>query len=464
MRRFLLILTLISLSSIAQAATDNGCWFLRMNDPRAPKIVLPAQTKSVVIENYFHIFYSAGDLASADLVARQQETFSRSKHLLQTEMGWRLPVSRKQANEPELDIYFIAAPKRFTGTVTNDKDLAIILNKDSLASNEFAALWMHQLAHAAELQYKAAGDYWFYEATAGWMEGLISPASSRTIAARQLIQDHPEFSLTNSQPVAALGASRFVEMLSRPYRDLVRQIWDQWSFDSTDTLIEVVSKTLELNHLPDFDSYLQNYFLGAHSQSELRNNSLNVALLPFSAAVLRGTSDQANGGAHVSFTPDTTLPYAAGLLFYTRGEGSGSAVLKKGLSQQWSVLVPYNGLEHFDVVVVNTSPQILRGKIQRDYDSAIPGVLEYFRVNPGDSGVQIEWKTSREDGVAFWNLYRLDHGTRQLLNDFPIPASINSEQGVHYLYLDSSDGAFYSLEAITADGLASPFASAEAPK
>ncbi|HSP06315.1 MAG TPA: hypothetical protein VLR94_04015, partial [Acidobacteriota bacterium] len=98
------------------------------------------------------------------------------------------------------------------------------------------------------------------------------------------------------------------------------------------------------------------------------------------------------------------------------------------------------------------------------YDAEIPGVLEYFRVNNEDGGVQIEWKTSREDGVAFWNLYRVEGGKKELLNDFPIPAAIQSREGIHYMYVDSSDAAFYSLEAITSEGCTSPLATAEMPQ
>src|SRR5262249_35145674 len=105
-----------------------------------------------------------------------------------------------------------------------------------------------------------------------------------------------------------------------------------------------------------------------------------------------------------------------------------------------------------------------RGVIQKSFDSSIPAVLEYFHVNPGEGGVQIEWKTAKENGVAFWNLYKLRNGNKELLNSFPIPAAMHSEQPVDYLFVDSSDGAFYSLEAITTEGFESPVGQAESPR
>lgn len=87
--------------------------------------------------------------------------------------------------------------------------------------------------------------------------------------------------------------------------------------------------------------------------------------------------------------------------------------------------------------------------------------MEYFKVNPEEKGVSIEWKTTRENGVAFWNLYRVHDGQKQRLNDFPIPASIESSEGVHYIFFDSESSAFYSLEAITSDGFASPLSSSD---
>src|SRR5262249_20989165 len=136
-RLFVLFLLFSATFAAADTARETGCWFLRMNDSHAPKIALPQQTKSVLIENYFRIFYPAGDTFIPDLLSKQQDIFVQSKRILQTEMGWRLPLTRKEANQAELNVYFVAAPKRFSGTVTQDKELAVILNRDTLSANDF---------------------------------------------------------------------------------------------------------------------------------------------------------------------------------------------------------------------------------------------------------------------------------------------------------------------------------------
>ena len=466
MKRLILVLALLVVGASAQAApVENGCWFMRTASPDAPKIAIPQQLKSVTIAGYFHIYYAASDAAFADALAKQQSVIERSKQFLENELAWRLPATRTEMNQPQLDVYFVQASRRFTGTVASDHDLSIILNRSVLSTRDFPSIWIHEFAHASELQYRKSGDYWFFEATAAWMETVFSHNSHQTEMARAWSQSHASTSLISNDAVSALGASRFLELLSRPYRDLIRQIWDQWSYSNdTESLVDIVARTLALNHSPDLESYLQNYYLAAKPEFSIHSDSQSVLLQPYSAAILRGMPDQNSGGSHLSFVPNGPSKYSASLLFYARGETSGTAALKKGLTDVWSVIVPYAAMDHYDFIVVNSSSVPLRGKVVRNFDSSIPGVLEYFRVNPGDGGVQIEWKTAKEDGVAFWNLYRIERGSKVLLNEFPIPASIDSQEGVHYLYFDNSDGAFYSLEAITSDGFASPFAASDTPK
>jgi hypothetical protein len=166
----------------------------------------------------------------------------------------------------------------------------------------------------------------------------------------------------------------------------------------------------------------------------------------------------------LGFVPQSGQQYATNILYYNQGEKSGILSMKKGGSAPTSIILPYSGMERYRLIVVNSSARQLRGTIKRKFDASIPGIIEYFHVNPDQGGVQIEWKTAKENGVAFWNLYRVQRGTRERLNQFPIPASIQSDEGIHYIFLDSSAGAIYSLEAITSEGFASPLANAEAPR
>ncbi|MGH9856498.1 MAG: hypothetical protein ACRD4B_01520, partial [Acidobacteriota bacterium] len=93
------------------------------------------------------------------------------------------------------------------------------------------------------------------------------------------------------------------------------------------------------------------------------------------------------------------------------------------------------------------------------FDSTIPAVVEYFRATEEEEGsVLLEWKTTKENGVAFWNLYRVQDGVKERLNALPLPASVDSPSGLHYMFVDYTTGAFYLLEALTGEGFPSPVA------
>lgn len=426
----------------------------------------------MVIDQYFRVYYPASDSmfsnADADgmpeVLKKQIPVFQQSRHFIETELGWKLPASRSESGRAEIDVYFIKAGRRFGGMVRNDSSVSIVMNRRALRSSEFAALWIHQFTHAVELQYRASGDYWFFEATAGWMEGQFQGYSNTTQKAQQSRLEHPELSLFDVNPVNALGASRFLEFVGRPNRDVIRQTWYQWSFAADLRADEVLASVLGLNHLPDLESFLQNYFLLSTTSMSIDTDSMEVNLAPLSAVVFDGFPTSGSGGAHISFTAEGETTYATSLVFFTQGEKSGTLAMKKGQTGASSMLIPYGGMDHYRLVVVNANATWLKGALKLEYDAAIPGVLEYFRVNNEEGGVQIEWKTTKEEGVAFWNVYRLDGGRKELLNDFPIPAAVRSDEGVHYMWFDSSDASFYSLEAITSEGFASPLATAESPQ
>lgn len=456
-------------STVVFADQQSGCWYLR---PDAPEVTLPANLKSVVVDQYFRISYPFADPMFADadgngipdVVQKQIPVLQKSRHFLETELGWKMPSSRREFGRIELDVYFIQAGRRFGGTVRTDPALAIVMNRRTLSSPDFAALWVHQFAHASQTQYRTSGEYWFFEATAGWLEGQFQGYSAATRKAQQMKLDHPETSLLDVSASSGLGASRLLEVIARQNPDVIRQVWDQWAYSNELRADEVLSSVLALNHMPDLESFLLNYYLLSTAAHNIDTDSIEVNLAPFSAALFNGLPSQNSGGGRLSFVPETEDRYSTSLLFFSQAEKGGTLAMKKGQSGASTMLIPYTGMDHYRFMVVNAGAFWLQGKLKLQYDSAIPGVLEYFRVNNDEGGVQIEWKTAKEDGVAFWNLYRLEGGRKQLLNDFPIPAAVQSDEGVHYMYFDSSDASFYSLEAITSEGLASPLATAETPQ
>lgn len=467
LRFFVLVFGLLSVSALLFAEPQGvlGCRFMQDGNR---EIALPSDLKSVKIDDYFKISYSASDPlfqdsdrnGVPDILDRKSDAIARSRYFFQTVLGWRMPASKVETGKSELNIYFLVLPQDFGGTVRSGKELQILLNRSILESKEFSSQWIHALAHAVELQYRSSGDYWFYEATAGWIEGQFNGYSRAALAAQLLRSNRPGIPITDPSPIAALGASRFVDTLSRPYKDIVRQIWDQWSYAKDESLMDIIQKTLTLNHLPGLASYLQNYFLLARPVLFLQRDTTDVMIPSYAAVVFRGRGESAVGGARFLISPDGAVSYSANVLYYSNDK-TGTLAMKMGASEPWSVVVPYASLDHYALVIVNTSPVAMKARINRAFDSSIPAVLEYFKASQQQEGISVEWKTTREDGVAFWNVYRVQDGKKTRVNDFPIPATIDSDQGIHYLFLDSSAGAMYWLEAITEQGLPSTLASTE---
>jgi hypothetical protein len=459
MKVFTFLLCLFSVTFGYADAVNSGCSFFR-----EAKIELPSNLKSIRIQNF--LIYSNDPQA----VAKNEKILTRSAYFLQTELGWRFPSTRQEMNRPVLDVYFISARPEFTGTVLAGP--VLILNENVLAARDFAAIWIHFLTHASELMYRnkqvfsgtdTVPDYWFYEATAGWMEGQFSKPSFRTRLAQYTRRFKPQVPLDNDSPDLARGASLVLDPVSRSYRDVIRQTWEQWSSENEERAIDVLRRVLTLNHLPSLDSYLLNYYLATPSGIMLINNTTDIVVQPYSAAVVQGIPDNnAQGGIYLSFKPKGNAPYSASFIHYGAGEKEGTLAIKPMLRESWSVTVPYSGTARFKWIIVNGSHETLRGTVVKAFDSSIPAVVEYFRANAGEEGgVQLEWKTARENGVAFWNLYRISNIGKERLNSFPIPASIDSRTGVHYMFVDSASGAFYSLEAITGEGFPSPVATTE---
>jgi hypothetical protein len=451
MKASFFLLLILATSLCSADSIESGCWFLKEE-----KIKVPASLSSIRIANFF--IHSA----QPQIVMRNKETFERSIHFLQTELGWRIPFTRKDLGRPVLDVYFVSARPEFAGTVRPGP--VLLLNEKILTSRDWEAQWIHFLTHTSQVMYRPAHprtrrDDWFYEATAGWMEGQFGEMSDAARLARSLRLLRPQVSLEDPSPQLSLGASYWIELISRPYRDVVRQIWEQWSYSQDERVMEIVTRVLRLNHLPDRDSYFLNYFLRASSGIRLVSNTTNIVIQPFASAVFQEIGSGQTGGVRLSFQPIANSgSYGASLVYYGFGEKQGVLSIREKQQDVWSVTVPYNGMARYRVVIVNGSSKTLHGTLTQQLDATIPAVLDYFLAVEEEEGVHLEWKTSRESGVAFWNLYRVRNGTKELLNAMPIPAAVDSRTGLHYMFVDYTSGGFYSLEAITGEGFPSTVA------
>lgn len=455
----LMLAALASRGAFASAESAFHCGFLRDSGPELEETF--SGWKKVTVADYFVIHYRPGDLGYSgsyregipDILKRQLDVIERSRHFLETQMGWKLPATRRELNRPEIDVYIVRASKEWRGTVRMNSGIRVILNRNVLTSPDFPSYWIHQLIHAAEWRYRKDGDLWFFEATAGWMEGQFDHYSRDTTEARRWVWNHPDVSLTDSSPVAALGASRFLDLLGRPHRDVIRQIWERWSYSPSSDLMSVIGEILDVNHLPSTDSYLLNYFLPARPAAIPSHSIIDIVLLPYSAlSIQEWGADDASGGVNLDFESKQAKEFLPAILFYSADDSEGTLSWRARQSEAWSTVVPFSNMQKYRVIIVNPGPEELRGTVRRHYDSTIPAVVEYFHASSSGAGIQLEWKTSRENGVAFWNLYRIRDGKKEQLNYFPIPGTVQSQEGIRYVFFDESGSGYYTLEAITADG------------
>lgn len=445
------LLFFISVTAVHAGSFETGCWFLRNADVQVPARANPIRVRDFLIH-----------AKDSQLVRLNSETIERSAHFLQTELGWRFPFTRKELGRPVLEVHFVAGKAGFTGTVISGP--VLLLNEQVLTSKDFPAIWMHYVAHAATWMYRAPGkgnqDTWFYEATAGWMEGQFAEPGSVTRLARSMRRLRPELPLDDSTPAAALGASLLLDQISRPFRDVIRQSWEQWSY-SGEPLMDVLSRVLQLNHLPGLNSYLLNHFLRTPQGTRIDHSSIYVVLQPYSAAVFEGGADESpTGGIRLAFEPvPDTSPFSASLIYYSGGEKQGTLAIQESARQTWATTVPYGGMARYKMVLMNASNKTLRGTLVKQFDSTIPAVLEYFRATAEEEGgTLLEWKSSRENGVAFWNVYRIQNGVKERLNELPLPAGLNTGSGMNYMFVDYRTGSYYSLEALTGEGFSSSVA------
>ena len=437
------------------AIAQSGCRFLQEE-----KVDLSASLKSLRIGN-FSIHSN-----QTDLVLRQQKTIERSAYFLQTELGWKFPFTRKDLGRPVLEVYFAAGDSQFTGTVRQGP--VVVLNEKILLSQDFPAIWIHSLAHASELMYRAPDnglqDYWFYEATAGWMEGQFSKPSAPTRMARSTRRLHPQIPLDDHSPDASLGVSLLLDLISRPYRDVIRQTWDQWASSREERVMKVLDRVLQLNHLPGLKSYILNYFMRVPFGNLLLNSTTDIVINPYSAAVFQGSPGPGiTGGVDLTFQSkkEESAPDSVSLIYYGVGEKQGIIAMNETIQGSWSVSVPYAGMAGYKMILVNASAKTVRGTLFKRFDSGIPAVLDYFHATAEEEGgVLLEWKTAQEKGVAFWNLYRIQNGMKERLNALPLPASVDSPGGLLYMFVDHATASLYSLEALTTEGFPSPIATA----
>ncbi|HJZ11724.1 MAG TPA: hypothetical protein VJ521_06220, partial [Acidobacteriota bacterium] len=104
--------------------------------------MIPLGLSSFKVANYFRIFYHDADPffvdedqnGIPDAIQKQVSVLERSRHFLQTELGWKVPATRRDLADAELHVYFISGPPGFEGTTRGAQSPLILFDRSILQS------------------------------------------------------------------------------------------------------------------------------------------------------------------------------------------------------------------------------------------------------------------------------------------------------------------------------------------
>src|SRR5207249_392907 len=128
-----------------------------------------------------------------DRVDQVEMALGRAVEVLAAELSWPLPAAGPR--EDAYDIYLVGLGADRGGIVIPDREIAATPQDDAsshilvdgrLDPEQLEAAVIHQYAHATLLALSTRPPAWWTEATAGWMESLVTgnPASQRPAQAR----------------------------------------------------------------------------------------------------------------------------------------------------------------------------------------------------------------------------------------------------------------------------------------
>ncbi|MFH1470072.1 MAG: DUF6055 domain-containing protein [Pseudomonadota bacterium] len=370
------------------------------------------QSSNYRLTDHFSIEWESD--ADADLVDAFAEALEHSFQREVNELGWTRPLGTDQY--PMLA--YLAHDDRYQGAYTTVDRCSnigyvpyIVAYSGSWASASWAdTMAAHEFNHTIQFSTSYAPEFWYWEATAIWMEEQVYPAANWWAYYVEAYTQRPDLGLTASDDrdqtlfYHMYGAAIFNFLLDNWFGgpDLVRQMWEdashEWSqydypvWENVEGIgldwEEVYRTFLAANTVMDYTEHATFPTITRHEQ---------VTSLPGEGASSASDEPQSLGANYIRF--DDSLA-AGGDLHVTIQVESGP--------EQWFVqLVSVEGSEVGEVVPIDVSSG------EGDAWIAFRGDDVYLVVSPWDDdamGYHYDW-TSAPSWSYTWQAELGDGGT-----------------------------------------------------
>jgi hypothetical protein len=435
-----------------------------------------------------------------DRVDQVEEALARAVDLLAARLSWPLPLAGPRADT--YDIYLVSlgpgrdgftAPDQEIGETSQDDASSHILVDGRLDPARTEAAVIHQFAHASLLALSDRAPVWWNEATAAWMETLITgdPSSGRAALSKRL--DRLDLSLVTDSLLLSRGDSLWVSFLADRHdlgEDEILRIWQEESLRGSVPLPGLLDEILSVNGGGGLSQTFRSFtrwalFTGRRDDGEhfrlgqlfpeltpkgtfesLPAQSLGAeSVEPLGAAVYRLVGDGSRGGVRVRFGAEEASSGLEVDLVITPRTGDRRPYLVEMVpdsSGTAEVGIPWRDVAEAMMIVRNPSADghPARYRFSASLDPLFPFDLSSFATLPTAGGIALQWSTGHEQDLLGWNVLRGSRpgGPFQRINPVTLPSGGDSDEETDYIYQDDSAQKgrryFYLVEGITIQGLA----------
>ena len=434
-----------------------------------------------------------------DRVDRVEMTLVRAVETLSARLSWPLPVGGPRMDS--YDIYLVSLGAGRGGFTVLDREISTTPQDDASSHilvdgradpAQMEAAVIHQFAHASLLALSTRASAWWSEATAAWLETVVTgdPSSQRDALAGRLAR--LDLSLASDSLLLSQGNSIWVSFLADRLdgnEGEILQIWRELSVRGTEAFPGLLDEILSRNGgdgmagaFREFTRWAlftaekddgEHFRLGRWfpalvpraSYDSFPADSAGAELVePLGAAVYRLVGDGSRGGIRIRFDAAEAPSGLEVDLVITPATGTRRPYLveltpdSRGAAE---VGIPWRDVSEAMMIVRNPSigGRPARYRFTAAPDPLFPYDLSSFSALPSGAGVALQWSTGSEEDLLGWNVYRSvsPAGPFLRINPMTLPSGGDSDEETDYIYQDDStlEGRryFYLVEGITLQGL-----------
>ncbi len=432
-----------------------------------------------------------------DRVDRVEAALERAVQVLGNNLSWPLPEPDPRSDR--YDVYLVNLGPGRAGYTVLDRELSAespdaapshIVVDGRMQDERIEGAVVHQFAHASLLTLSTVAPAWWAEATAAWMETMVTrdPSPHRDALARRL--ERLDLSLAGDSLLLSLGNSLWASFLAEREGDpdAVRQIWLEQSVRGPEPFLDLLDGFLHKTGAGGIAGAFREYtrwtlFAGPRDDGahfllgplfppiapRATHEALPAAspgsdsVEPMGAAVHRFVGNGSRGGARFFFEVDVPSLLEVDLVI-TPSEGDRRPYLVEvapDAAGRAQVGVPWRSVSEAMVIVRNPAAdgKPVAYRFTSTLDPLFPYDLSSLAAIPSSAGITLQWSTGREIDLLGWNVYRSrsPNGPFLRINPVTLPSGGDSQEETDYIYQDSSaeEGVrhFYLVEGITIQGL-----------